>query len=193
MTGQLVDSFLDCFSRHVHILDATVAVKQDFADIVESQDNLRLIQLPSWAGLGAVQYVYAFFCYYISSVRNRNCIYCIPNIADCNLNPTLNPNLTLSLCVAMQSIRYGLLLAMFLGLHVCVFVSVLVTTVSPTGMAKSIEVAFGIWNPVGQRNQVLIGVQILYGKAHFFLGGGHLLTHLNCVKYMACGRYSPPY
>ena len=61
MTGQLVDSFLDCFSRHVHILDATVAVKQDFADIVDSQDNLRLIQLPSWAGLGAVQYVYAFF------------------------------------------------------------------------------------------------------------------------------------
>jgi len=91
----------------------------------------------------------------------------------------------------MQSIRYGLLLAMFLGLHV--FVCVLVTTVSPTGMAKSIEVAFGIWNPVGQRNQVLIGVQILYGKTHFFWGGGHLLTHLNCVKYMACGRYSPPY
>ena len=57
MTGQLVDSFLDCFSRHLRILDATVAVKQDFADIVESQDNLRLIQLPSWAGLGAVQYV----------------------------------------------------------------------------------------------------------------------------------------
>jgi len=61
MTGQLVDSFLDCFSRHVHILDATVAVKQDFADIVECQDNLRLIQLPSWAGLGAVQYVRASF------------------------------------------------------------------------------------------------------------------------------------
>jgi len=57
MTGQLVDSFLDCVTRHVHILDATVAVKQDFADIVESQDNLRLIHLPSWAGLGAVQYV----------------------------------------------------------------------------------------------------------------------------------------
>jgi len=68
----------------------------------------------------------------------------------------------------MQSIRYGLLLAMFLGLHV--FVCVLVTTVSPTGMAKSIEVAFGIWNPVGQRNQVLIGAQILYGKTHFFGG-----------------------
>jgi len=55
MTGQLVDSFLDCFTRHIQILDATVAVKQDFADIVQSQDNLRLIQLPSWAGLGAVQ------------------------------------------------------------------------------------------------------------------------------------------
>jgi len=60
MTGQLLDSFLDCFTRHVHILDATVAVKEDFADIVQSQENLRLIQLPSWAGLGAVQYVVLF-------------------------------------------------------------------------------------------------------------------------------------
>jgi len=66
MTGQLVDSFLDCVTRHVHILDATVAVKQDFADIVESQDNLRLIHLPSWAGLGAVQYV--TFHFLITSV-----------------------------------------------------------------------------------------------------------------------------
>ena len=62
MTGQLVDSFLECVTRHVHILNATVAVKQDFADIVESQDNLRLIHLPSWAGLGAVQYVMNYFC-----------------------------------------------------------------------------------------------------------------------------------
>jgi len=61
MTGQAVDSFLDCFTRHVQILDATVAVKQDFADIVDSQDNLRLVQLPSWAGLGAVQYDYVSF------------------------------------------------------------------------------------------------------------------------------------
>jgi len=63
MTSQSVDRFLDCFTRHVHILDATVAVKQDFADIVESQDNLRLIQLPSWAGLGAVQYVSIHFSF----------------------------------------------------------------------------------------------------------------------------------
>jgi len=55
MTSHTVENFLDCFARHVHILDATVAVKQDFVDIVESQDNLRLVQLPSWAGLGAVQ------------------------------------------------------------------------------------------------------------------------------------------
>ena len=63
MTSQSVDSFLRCFTRHVHILDATVAVKQDFADIVDSQDNLRLIQLPSWAGLGAVQYAH-FLCHH---------------------------------------------------------------------------------------------------------------------------------
>ena len=58
MTGQLLDRFIDCFTRHIQILDATVAVKQDFADIVKSQDNLRLVDLPSWAGLGAVQYDY---------------------------------------------------------------------------------------------------------------------------------------
>jgi len=55
MTSQSVDNFIGCFTRHVHILDATVAVKQDFVDIVDSQDSLRLVQLPSWAGLGAVQ------------------------------------------------------------------------------------------------------------------------------------------
>ena len=58
MTGQSLDIFLECFTRHIQILDATVAVKQDFADIVDSQDNLRLVELPSWAGLGAVQYDY---------------------------------------------------------------------------------------------------------------------------------------
>lgn len=55
MSHQLIGGFLECFERHVRILDATVAVKKDFADIVESQDNLRLVHLPTWAGLGAVQ------------------------------------------------------------------------------------------------------------------------------------------
>jgi hypothetical protein len=57
MNRLTVETFLDCFDRHVHILDATVAVKKDFADIVESQDNLRLVHLPTWAGLGAIQYI----------------------------------------------------------------------------------------------------------------------------------------
>jgi len=55
MSHQLINGFLDCFERHVHILDATVAVKNDFNEIVANQDNMRLVQLPTWAGLGAVQ------------------------------------------------------------------------------------------------------------------------------------------
>jgi len=75
MTRQMVDSLLECVRRHVHILDATVAVKQDFADIIEGQENLRLIQLSSWAGLGAVQYVFnVLFIYVCMSVYITRCI-----------------------------------------------------------------------------------------------------------------------
>lgn len=37
------------------ILNATVKERENFQAIVEAQDNLHLIDLSDWAGLGAVQ------------------------------------------------------------------------------------------------------------------------------------------
>lgn len=39
------------------ILDATVLQRDRFCAVVEAQDNLRIVEMPSWAGLGVVQYV----------------------------------------------------------------------------------------------------------------------------------------
>jgi len=57
VTLDSVDRFIACLERNVEILDATVSMKKDFEDIVRAQDNMALVHLPSWAGLGAVQYV----------------------------------------------------------------------------------------------------------------------------------------
>ncbi|XP_013415606.1 putative pyridoxal-dependent decarboxylase domain-containing protein 2 isoform X2 [Lingula anatina] len=43
--------------KQVSILNATVKQKENFQEVVEAQDNLRLVHLPTWAGLGAVQYI----------------------------------------------------------------------------------------------------------------------------------------
>lgn len=52
-----ITQFLDCLDHHIKILDATVHMRKDFQEIVESQDNMRIVHLPTWAGLGAVQYI----------------------------------------------------------------------------------------------------------------------------------------
>lgn len=52
-----ITQFLDCLDHHIKILDATVHMRKDFQEIVESQDNMRIVHLPTWAGLGAVQWV----------------------------------------------------------------------------------------------------------------------------------------
>ena len=49
--------FLACLDRQLSILDSTVRHRETFQDIVQAQDNLRLVNLTNWAGLGAVQYV----------------------------------------------------------------------------------------------------------------------------------------
>lgn len=50
-----VEAFLDILQQQLTILDATVNQRHDFHAIVEAQDNMRLVTLPNWAGLGAVQ------------------------------------------------------------------------------------------------------------------------------------------
>jgi len=47
--------WLMCLDQQIKILDATVRQRPDFQDIVEAQDNLRLITLRTWAGMGAIQ------------------------------------------------------------------------------------------------------------------------------------------
>lgn len=54
-SGEDVGQFLDCLDHHIKILDATVRMRKDFQDIVDNQDNMRIVHLPTWAGLGAVQ------------------------------------------------------------------------------------------------------------------------------------------
>lgn len=56
-SGEDVGQFLDCLDHHIKILDATVRMRKEFQDIVENQDNMRIVHLPTWAGLGAVQYI----------------------------------------------------------------------------------------------------------------------------------------
>ncbi|ESO02316.1 hypothetical protein HELRODRAFT_94509 [Helobdella robusta] len=57
VTQEDVDNFLDCLEQNINVIDATVAMKKEFNDIIQEQDNIRLVELQTWAGLGAVQYV----------------------------------------------------------------------------------------------------------------------------------------
>lgn len=54
-TEEEVQHMLTYLDKQLSILDATVKHRQPFADIVEAQDNMRLVSLSNWAGLGAVQ------------------------------------------------------------------------------------------------------------------------------------------
>ena len=50
-----IEAFAACLQKQLGILDATVGQRENFADVVEAQDNMRLVTLHNWAGLGAVQ------------------------------------------------------------------------------------------------------------------------------------------
>ena len=65
-------------------------------------------------------------------------------------------------CIAVQSVRYGLLSSMFHGL------CLLDTAVSPIKTAEAIEMLFGVWTRVGPRNHVLHGC--LHPQAGAILG-----------------------
>ncbi|KAI0208596.1 Pyridoxal-dependent decarboxylase domain-containing protein 1 [Lamellibrachia satsuma] len=56
-TKEALIQWIMCLDQQIKILDATVRQRLDFQDIVEAQDNLRLITLRTWAGLGAIQYI----------------------------------------------------------------------------------------------------------------------------------------
>ena len=50
-----VDDFLATLDRQLSILDATVRQRAIFQEIVAAQEQLRIVHLPHWAGLGAIQ------------------------------------------------------------------------------------------------------------------------------------------
>ena len=60
-TEEDIEIFAACLQKQLTILDATVSQRDSFAEIVEAQDNMRLVTLHNWAGLGAVQYVFSTY------------------------------------------------------------------------------------------------------------------------------------
>ncbi|XP_061167999.1 putative pyridoxal-dependent decarboxylase domain-containing protein 2 isoform X2 [Saccostrea echinata] len=52
-----IENFGESLKKQIAILDATVLQRDRFCAIVEAQDNLRIVEVPNWAGLGVVQYM----------------------------------------------------------------------------------------------------------------------------------------
>eukprot|EP00105_Crassostrea_gigas_P024846 XP_011445238.1 PREDICTED: putative pyridoxal-dependent decarboxylase domain-containing protein 2 isoform X3 [Crassostrea gigas] len=52
-----IEKFGENLKKQIAILDATVLQRDRFCAVVEAQDNLRIVEMPSWAGLGVVQYM----------------------------------------------------------------------------------------------------------------------------------------
>lgn len=57
VTKEDLEEFLESLEQNIKIVDATVTMRPEFKDIVTDQDNLRLVYLQTWAGLGAVRFV----------------------------------------------------------------------------------------------------------------------------------------
>jgi len=79
-------------------------------------------------------------------------------------------------CIAAVA-RFGLLLQTGVAWSDCRSVGLSVTIVNPANMVKPIEIVFGMWTRVGQRNHVLDGVQIPTPEGQFLgrtgAGQGH--------------------
>nr|XP_022319864.1 putative pyridoxal-dependent decarboxylase domain-containing protein 2 isoform X1 [Crassostrea virginica] len=52
-----IENFAENLKKQIAILDSTVLQRDRFCAIVEAQDNLRIVEMPNWAGLGVVQYM----------------------------------------------------------------------------------------------------------------------------------------
>merc|ERR1719219_3368880 len=57
MSSDDVESFLQCLEDKCTILNATVAQRSKFIDLIEKEPNLQHIDLAHWAGLGGVRYI----------------------------------------------------------------------------------------------------------------------------------------
>ncbi|KAK6168927.1 hypothetical protein SNE40_020081 [Patella caerulea] len=56
-TEEDIQTFAECLTENLAVLDATVAQRHRFRSIVENTNNLVPVNLPSWAGLGAIRYI----------------------------------------------------------------------------------------------------------------------------------------
>lgn len=52
-----VDDLIHSLHHQLDILNATVAQRKTFTELVSSANNLQLVEIPGWAGLGGVRYV----------------------------------------------------------------------------------------------------------------------------------------
>ncbi|CAL4062157.1 unnamed protein product, partial [Meganyctiphanes norvegica] len=52
-----VDHLLHSLNHQLEILNATVKQRKAFAELVASSNNLELVEIPGWAGLGGVRYL----------------------------------------------------------------------------------------------------------------------------------------
>lgn len=52
-----LDSFIVCLEQQLEILQATVSHKETFQQLVNASPQLRLVEMPGWAGLGGVRYL----------------------------------------------------------------------------------------------------------------------------------------
>lgn len=61
-TKEDIEQFVESLQSNLSVLNATTVQRKKFRTIVTSHENLRLIDLDSWAGLGAVSYIPELHC-----------------------------------------------------------------------------------------------------------------------------------
>lgn len=52
-----IESFMICLDQQLEILTATVMHKETFQELVQNSQQLRLVEMPGWAGLGGVRFI----------------------------------------------------------------------------------------------------------------------------------------
>ncbi|RXG53148.1 Pyridoxal-dependent decarboxylase domain-containing protein 1 [Armadillidium vulgare] len=57
ISSEHIERFVHSLRHQIEILNATVAQRKTFSELVESASNLQLAEIPMWAGLGGVRYI----------------------------------------------------------------------------------------------------------------------------------------
>ncbi|XP_075230465.1 pyridoxal-dependent decarboxylase domain-containing protein 1 isoform X2 [Lycorma delicatula] len=57
ITETEIEAFINCLDQQLEILTATVMHKETFQQLVQNSPQLRLVDMPGWAGLGGVRFI----------------------------------------------------------------------------------------------------------------------------------------